>query len=62
MSLYGFAAAAGPGLGPIAVAWAIDAKGWRWAFWEMLWLSGAAVIFLAVFMPEVSFTRYQGLR
>lgn len=54
MSLYGFAAAAGPGLGPIAVAWAIDANGWRWAFYEMLMLSGAAVLFLSVVMPEVS--------
>lgn len=54
MSLYGFAAAAGPGLGPIAVAWAIEAEGWRFAFWEMLMLSGFALVFLSCVMPEVS--------
>jgi hypothetical protein len=36
------------------VAWAVDANGWRWAFYEMLMLSGAAVVFLSVVMPEAS--------
>lgn len=58
MSLYGFAASAGPGLGPISVAWAVDALGWRIAFWEMLALSGSAALFLSVAMPEVSPTLF----
>lgn len=41
-------------LGPIVSGFAIQANNWRWAFWIMLWLSGGALLFLAISMPEVS--------
>lgn len=46
-------AAAGPALGPVWGSFAVEAKGWRWSFWTMLWLSGATLLVLIFFLPEV---------
>ena len=53
MGLYGLAAASGPAIAPIASGFAVAAKGWRWAFWEMLWLSGFSLALLIFTLPEV---------
>lgn len=54
MGLYDLACAAGPTLGPIVAGFAVVANGWRWAFWEMLWITGFALALLSFTMPEVS--------
>jgi MFS family permease len=54
MGLYDLACAAGPTLGPIVAGFAVVANGWRWAFWEMLWITGFALVILSFSMPEVS--------
>lgn len=54
LGMWGVAASGGPSLGPIVSGFAIQANGWRWAFWIMLWLAGGAALFLAFFLPEVS--------
>jgi hypothetical protein len=54
MGLYDLACAAGPTLGPIVAGFAVVANGWRWAFWEMLWITGFALALLSFSMPEVS--------
>ncbi|KAJ9123137.1 hypothetical protein QFC22_001330 [Naganishia vaughanmartiniae] len=54
MGLWGLSAAAGPALGPVWGSFAVQAKGWRWSFWTMLWLSGASLIILIFFLPETS--------
>jgi DHA1 family multidrug resistance protein-like MFS transporter len=54
MGLYDLACAAGPTLGPIVAGFAVVANGWRWAFWEMLWITGFALLVLSFTMPEVS--------
>ena len=53
MGLYDLACAAGPTLGPIVAGFAVVANGWRWAFWEMLWITGFALALLSFTMPEV---------
>lgn len=53
MGLYDLACAAGPTLGPIVAGFAVEANGWRWAFWEMLWITGFALALLSFTMPEV---------
>lgn len=40
--------------GPLASSFAVVAKGWRWTIWEILWVSGAALIVLFFFLPETS--------
>ncbi len=48
------AAFCAPAVGPLLSGFSVVVKGWRWAFWEVLW--GAAPIFLIMFicMPETS--------
>jgi MFS family permease len=53
MGLYDLACAAGPTLGPIVAGFAVEANGWRWAFWEMLWITGFALLVLSFTLPEV---------
>lgn len=54
LGVWGIAASSGPALGPVVAGFAAQYKGWRWTFWELLWLSGGALLFLAIFMPETS--------
>lgn len=52
---FAIAASAAPGLAPVIAGFAIEATGdWRWAFWEMFFLSLFALVFLSVSLPEVS--------
>jgi DHA1 family multidrug resistance protein-like MFS transporter len=56
MGLTGWVAAAygGPALGTLLSAYSVPVKGWRWAMWEILWMSGPVLIIMLVFLPETS--------
>ncbi|OXV12129.1 hypothetical protein Egran_00110 [Elaphomyces granulatus] len=48
------AAYCGPALGPLISAFAVTAKGWRWALWEILWMSAPIFVVMFFFLPETS--------
>ncbi|WVF68833.1 hypothetical protein IAT40_003606 [Kwoniella sp. CBS 6097] len=54
MGLWGLSAGASPALAPIIAGFAVEYKGWRWSFWEMLWLSGFTLILAIFTLPETS--------
>lgn len=41
-------------LGPLIGGFAAQAKGWRWTIWELMWISGIALVMLFFFLPEVT--------
>ncbi|KAI9883382.1 MAG: hypothetical protein M1823_004850 [Watsoniomyces obsoletus] len=47
-------ATCGPALGPLLSAYAVMAKDWHWALWEIVWLSGPTFLVLFCFLPETS--------
>ena len=53
LGLWGLSAGAAPAVAPILAGFAVEANGWRWAFWIMLWLSGGTLLALLFFLPEV---------
>ncbi|KAK5116365.1 hypothetical protein LTR62_007912 [Meristemomyces frigidus] len=44
----------GPAIGPIVAGFAVQAKGWRWGLWEIVWLSAPILIAFLFFYPETS--------
>ncbi|WWC95034.1 hypothetical protein V866_001886 [Kwoniella sp. B9012] len=54
MGLWGLSAASAPALAPIIAGFAVEYKGWRWSFWEMLWLSGFTLVLAIFTLPETS--------
>ncbi|KAJ5921185.1 hypothetical protein N7466_009511 [Penicillium verhagenii] len=48
------AAYGGPALGPLFSAYSVVREGWRWALWEILWISGPVFCVMLVFFPETS--------
>ena len=54
IGLWGLAAVCGPVLGPLLGGFATQAKGWTWTIWILLWLSGGALAYLALVLPETS--------
>ncbi|KAK4495584.1 hypothetical protein PRZ48_012852 [Zasmidium cellare] len=54
IALWAAAATCGPGLGPVVAGFAVQAKGWRWSAWELLWLAAPVLILLLLFLPETS--------
>ncbi|KAL4802570.1 MFS general substrate transporter [Aspergillus unguis] len=54
IALWGGGATLGPALGPLVAGFAVQAKGWRWSSWELLWLSGPIMILMFLSMPETS--------
>lgn len=44
----------GPALGPIVTGFAVQAKGWRWGLWEIVWLSAPILVVFLFFYPETS--------
>lgn len=54
ISIWGIAAVCGPVMGPLVGGFAVEKKGWTWAIWELMWLSGFALIFLFFLLPETS--------
>ncbi|KAI0270545.1 MFS transporter [Gloeopeniophorella convolvens] len=54
ITLWGVFATCAPALGPLVGGFASHAKGWRWTIWELMWLSGVALVLLFFFYPETS--------
>lgn len=54
ISVWGVAAVCGPALGPVVGGFAAQSKDWTWTIWELMWLSGACLVFLTFFLPETS--------
>ncbi|KAL4938791.1 hypothetical protein BDV06DRAFT_214830 [Aspergillus oleicola] len=54
IALWGGGGTLGPALGPLVAGFAVEAKGWRWSSWELLWLSGPIMILMFLTMPETS--------
>lgn len=54
IGIWGVAAVCGPVLGPLVGGFAAQHKGWRWTIWELMWLSGFALVILIIFLPETS--------
>lgn len=54
MLVYGLANVCGPTIGPVIGNWAAEFKGWKWPIWELIWMSGFALVFLTFFLPETS--------
>jgi len=44
----------GPAIGPIIAGFAVQAKGWRWGLWEIVWLTGPILIVFLFAYPETS--------
>jgi DHA1 family multidrug resistance protein-like MFS transporter len=56
LAVWGIGAVCGPVLGPLVGGFAVEAKGWTWTIWEIMWLSGFCLIFLFFCLPETSAT------
>ena len=54
IAVWGIAAVCGPALGPLVGGFAAENEGWQWTIWELMWLSGACLVFLTFFLPETS--------
>lgn len=54
MGIWGVSAVCGPVLGPLIGGFAVQAEGWRWTIWELMWLSGFTLALLIFFLPETS--------
>ncbi|KAF2170842.1 hypothetical protein M409DRAFT_51093 [Zasmidium cellare ATCC 36951] len=54
LSLWAFAAVCGPATAPLISGFSVAAENWRWAFWEMLWMSGPIWILMFLLLPETS--------
>lgn len=44
----------GPAIGPVVAGFAIQAKGWRWGLWEVVWLTAPLIVFTFFALPETS--------
>lgn len=54
MAVWGVGAVCGPVLGPLVGGFAVEARGWSWTIWELMWLSGFTLVLLTFLMPETS--------
>ncbi|SCU81180.1 LADA_0B11628g1_1 [Lachancea dasiensis] len=54
LGLWAIGALAGPATGPLLGAAMIQAKGWRYMFWILMWISSAALLLLVFFFPETN--------
>lgn len=54
LAVWGIGAVCGPTLGPLVGGFAVQAKGWNWAIWELMWLSGFCLAVLVFLLPETS--------
>lgn len=54
MAVWGVGAVCGPVLGPLVGGFAVEARGWSWTIWELMWLSGFTLVLLTLCMPETS--------
>ncbi|KAF4461137.1 multdrug transfer [Fusarium albosuccineum] len=53
--LWAFFPLAGPALGPLIAGFSVPAQGWRWAMWEILWITGFSLVNILL-LPETSAT------
>jgi DHA1 family multidrug resistance protein-like MFS transporter len=44
----------GPAIGPVVAGYAVQAKGWRWGLWEIVWLSTPILVVIRFLYPETS--------
>jgi len=42
----------GPIFGPVISSFAVQANDWKWSIYELIWISGFALIFLSFLLPE----------
>ncbi|KAJ9144272.1 MFS transporter [Pleurostoma richardsiae] len=56
LTVWGVGAVCGPTLGPVVGGFAAQAKGWKWPIWELMWLSGFALLMFVFLLPETSAT------
>ncbi|CAI6239265.1 unnamed protein product [Periconia digitata] len=56
LAIWGIGAVSGPVLGPLIGGFAVQAEGWTWTIWELMWLSGVCWVFLVFLFPETSST------
>jgi len=54
IGIWGMAAICGPVLGPLVGGFAAQHRGWKWPIWELVWLSGFALVIMIAFLPETS--------
>jgi MFS transporter, DHA1 family, multidrug resistance protein len=54
IGIWGVFALCGPVLGPLVAGFAVQAKGWHWSIWELIWLNGFTVVFVILALPETS--------
>lgn len=54
LAVWGVGAVCGPTMGPLVGGFAVEAKGWTWAIWELMWLSGFTLVVLVFLLPETS--------
>lgn len=52
VAVWAIGAVAGPITGPVIGGFAAQAKGWRWPQYELIWISGFALVFLFFLLPE----------
>ncbi|KAE9386175.1 MFS general substrate transporter, partial [Gymnopus androsaceus JB14] len=52
VGIWAIGAVGGPIAGPVIGGFAAQAKGWRWAQYELIWLSAFSFVFLMMFLPE----------
>lgn len=58
IGLWAIGAVAAPVVAPLLGAAMVQAKGWRYDFWLLMWISAATLILLVVFFPE---TQHQNI-
>lgn len=44
----------GPAIGPLIAGFAVQAKGWRWGLWEIVWMSAPILVVFLFAYPETS--------
>ncbi|THC95884.1 hypothetical protein EYZ11_004615 [Aspergillus tanneri] len=52
IAIWGCFAISAPVMGPLVGGFAYSAKGWTWTIWQLLWVSGLALVLLFFFLPE----------
>ncbi|SCU77391.1 LADA_0A00210g1_1 [Lachancea dasiensis] len=58
IGLWAIGAVAAPVVAPLLGAAMVVAKGWRYVFWLLMWISAATLILLVIFFPE---TQHQNI-
>ena len=54
LGIWAAVAVSAPTLGPLLGGFAVQAKGWTWSIWELMWVSGFALVLLFFCLPETN--------